>query len=666
VKRRLIFGKRLYKLVIKSFLGPFALIFFLVLFLLLMQFLWRYIDDLVGKGLGFRIIGELLMYTSASLVPLALPLSILMSSLMTFGNMGEYNELTALKSSGVSLQRIMLPLIIVVGFISVGAFFFSNNVLPFTNLKMRSLLYDVRQQRPDIQINPGEFYSGVDNYSIRVNRKNPETNVLYDIKIYDHTSRKGNNSITMADSGLMKMTADKRNLIITLWSGMSYTELAEDRRKRVKTYPHRLDKFKEQRLILKLTGFGLQRTDENLFRSNYQMMNLEQLNRAKDSLRKELQYRDMQFYKTLMVQNYFRLRESTRRRDLERRKEAAGDSSISQQNKLPERVNIDSIFNTLSLKEKGRIISASLSYARSSKSYIENTAENLKYKNRHLRKHQIEWHRKFTLSFACLVFLFIGAPLGAIIRKGGIGMPTVISTFMFIVYYVISLMGEKFVRESVLTATEGMWLSSFVLLVIGGFLTYKATTDSAILNVDTYILFFRRSLGIDKLHMLDIKSHLTGKFGFTDVEIEDMKDALQQLIKSTGRCKSEVDNTIKVKNAAVLYVTSGNIKQMAEFEGLYNEIIDKLITSNWFKIIYIQQKVNEFPVIDFARYRLLHSLIFKLVTYIVFPAGLFNFARYYISLFKLKKQLIAVTNTTRSIIDIFNNPSLLVELEVEQ
>jgi lipopolysaccharide export system permease protein len=663
---RFVARKKLNKLVIKSFLGPFALIFFLVLFLLLMQFLWRYIDDLVGKGLGLGIIGELLLYTSASLVPLALPLSILMSSLMTFGNMGEYNELTALKSSGISLQRIMQPLIIVVLFISIGAFFFSNNVLPYTNLKMRSLLYDVRQQRPDIQINPGEFYSGIENYSIRVGKRNPETNVLYDIKIYDHTTRKGNNCVTMADSGYMKMTADKSNLIITLWSGMSYTELGDDRRKRAKTYPHRLDKFKEQRLILKLTGFGLQRTDENLFRSNYQMMNLAQLNKAKDSLRKELEFRDEQFYKTLMVQNYFRVRHSPRRRELERREEAARDSSINQQNILPEKINIDTLFSTLSLRERGRIISEALSYARSSKSYIENTAENLKYKNRHLRKHEIEWHRKFTLSFACLVFLFIGAPLGAIIRKGGIGMPTVISTFMFIVYYVISLMGEKIVRESVLTAAEGMWMSSFVLLVIGGFLTYKATTDSAILNVDTYILFFRRALGIDKLQMLDIKSNLTGKFGFTVVEIEDMKEALQQLGKSTGIYKSDIDNAIKIKNSLVLYMTSGNIQHLEEFEGMYNKTIDRLITSNWFKIIYIQQKVNEFPVIDFAKYRLVHSLIFRLFTYLIFPLVLFNFTRYYISLFKLRRQLIAVTNITQSIIDIFNNPSLLVELEIEQ
>ena len=657
--------KRLHKLVIKSFLGPFCLIFCLVLFLLLMQFLWRYIDELVGKGLGFGIIGELLMYSAASLVPLALPLSILMSSLMTFGNMGEYYELTALKSSGVSLQRIMFPLIIVVIFISIGAFFFSNNVLPFTNLKMRSLLYDVRQQRPDIQINPGEFYNGVDNYSIRVNRKDPETNRLYDIKIYDHTARRGNNSIILADSGYMIMTADKRNLIITLWSGVSYTELENDRRKRIKTYPHRHDKFREQRLIIKLTGFGLQRTDENLFRSNYQMMNLAQLKSAQDSLRKELEFRDNQFYRTLMIQNYFKLRRSYRRRNPERMSTTRQDNVQHPEVKYPEKTNIDSVFNTLTLTHKRRIVNNALSYARSSRSYIENTAQNLKYKNRHLRKHEIEWHRKFTLSFACLVFLFIGAPLGAIIRKGGIGMPTVISTIMFIIYYVFSLMGEKFVRGSVLNAFEGMWMSSFILLAVGGFLTYKATTDSAILNVDTYLLFFRRALGIDRLKMLDLKSHLTGKFGFSDIEREKLRLSLSSLQETARKCKEDTENNLKINNILISYVKSGTNANLTEFERLYNNVIETIITSNWFKVTYIQNILNEFPVIDFSRVNFSLSRFYITVTFIIFPVGIFNIIRYWIYLFKLRNRLNAVINVSQSIIDIFDNPSLIRELETE-
>jgi len=241
--------------------------FFIVMFLLLMQFLWRYIDELVGKGLDFSIVGELMAYASASLVPLALPLSVLLSSLTTFGGMGEHYELTALKSSGISLRRIMMPVIVLSLFITAGAFLFANYVLPVTNLKMKSLLYDVRQQRPEVQIAEGVFYNGIDNYTLRVGRKDPVTNKLYNLLIYDHTERRGNVSVTVADSGHMQMTADRRNLIVTLWDGYVYTEVEEDKRARERTYPSRTDNFREQKIIIEMTGFELMRSDESIFKN---------------------------------------------------------------------------------------------------------------------------------------------------------------------------------------------------------------------------------------------------------------------------------------------------------------------------------------------------------------------------------------------------------------
>ena len=262
--------------------------FFIVMFILLMQFLWRYIDELVGKGLNFSVVGELMAYASASLVPLALPLSVLLSSLMTFGGMGEHYELTALKSSGISLRRIMMPVIVLSLFISIGAFLFANNVLPVTNLKMKSLLYDVRQQRPEVQITEGIFYNGIDNYSIRVGRKDPVTNKLFNIMIYDHTSRRGNVSVTVADSGHMQMTTDRRNLIVTLWNGHVYTELEDDKRSQQKSYPSRTDNFREQRIVIAMTGFELERSDESIFKNSYQMLNVSQLSHITDSLSKEL------------------------------------------------------------------------------------------------------------------------------------------------------------------------------------------------------------------------------------------------------------------------------------------------------------------------------------------------------------------------------------------
>ena len=504
--------KRLHKLILKSFLGPFVLVFFIVMFVLLMQFLWRYIDDLVGKGLTIGVISELLLYTSASLVPMALPLSILMSSLMTFGNMGEYYELTAIKSSGISLQRVMKPLVIFVIFVSIGAFFFVNRVMPYTNLKMRSLLYDVRQQRPELQIKPGEFYNGVNDYSIRVEGKDPETNMLYDLHIYDHSERKGNISVTVADSGLMKMTSDERELIITLYHGTSYNEMQEERRgSRNRTYPEEMDKFGEQRFIIPLTGFGLQRTDENLFKSNYQMMNLSQLNKMQDSLQTDMNGNRKRFEKVLYINNLFKVRNykppikhklpPKANLNLQKFGKVIENKEDTFQNKA-QTINLDTILNKMGESNEKRMITQALMNARSTKIFIEDSKNNYEFQKKHLRRYQIEWHRKFTISFACFIFLFIGAPLGAIIRKGGLGMPLVLSTLLFIFYYITSMMGEKFVRESILPDYEGMWLSSFILLIIGIFLTFKATTDSRIFNIESYKNILKRliSFFVNKSH----------------------------------------------------------------------------------------------------------------------------------------------------------------------
>jgi len=441
-----------------------------------MQFLWKYIDDMVGKGLEFSVISELLMYAIAGLVPMALPLSILLASLMAFGNLGEHYELISLKSAGISLSRIMYPLIILTFIISIGAFFFSNNVLPYTNLKMGALLFDVRNKRPEVSIKEGVFYNGIDGYSIKVGRKNKSTGLLYNVMIYDHSSRKGNLNVTIADSGRMEVTEDKRNLILSLYNGKTYTEIPVDkRRNKTKSHPYRQDKFSEQKVILDLSGYGLKRTDENLFKNNYQMLNINQLSTADDSLKKALKSYKNQFSKNLLRANFFR-------------KEVKNDTNIvNYYDTIKSTVSFDSIFETLSAGEKARVIDQALNYARTTKSYISSTKNDFFNKQKWINRHEIEWHRKFTLSFACFILFFIGAPLGAIIRKGGLGMPVVISVLFFVLYYVVSMTGEKYVKSCVLPAWQGMWLSAFILLPLGIFLTYKAATDSVILNFDSYI-----------------------------------------------------------------------------------------------------------------------------------------------------------------------------------
>lgn len=474
--------KKLHKFVLKSFVGPLVLTFFIVIFVLLLQFLWKYIDDLVGKGLEIPVISELLLYTSASLVPMALPLAVLLASLMTFGNLGENYELIALKAAGISLQRIMMPLIILMIFVSAGAFLFSNHVIPYTNLKMRTLLYDVQQQKPELSIKEGIFYHGIDNYSIKISKKDNKTNLLKGIMIYDHTDRRGNVSVTIADSGYMKVTEDKQYLLVTLYNGYNYVEMGNQKRRRSneKTYPARRDKFETQTIYIELTGFGLSRTDESLFKSNYQMMNLDQLKHTKDSLDENLEKVQHRFARTIRTTNYFK-------REARRALKDTLDTLPT-----PEAINIDTMYHNLPPQDKKRVLSQALTFARSAESYIESQKITYRSKMQRLKRFEVEWHRKFTLSFACLIFFFIGAPLGAIIRKGGLGMPVVISVAFFVVYYIISLMGEKLVRETFEPALKGMWLSSYILLPLGIFLTYKATSDSVILNMDTYVNFFKK------------------------------------------------------------------------------------------------------------------------------------------------------------------------------
>ncbi len=477
-------AKRLHILLLRSFAGPFALTFLIVLFIMVMQFLFKYINDLIGKGLEFPVVSEFVLYLTASMVPMALPLAILMAALMTFGNLGEFYELTAMKSSGISLVRIMLPLIIVAVFLSIGAFLFSNYMLPVANLKMRSLLYDIQRKRPTFNIVEGIFYNGIEGYSMRIDTKDPDTNVMYGIRIYDHTEHKGNTLVTVADSGYMQVSADDQFLIFTLYSGRSYNELDTDRKnKKDFTYPHRRDLFQEQTILIELTGFGLDRTDESLFKSNYSMMSLNMLEHYEDSFRTEINKIYNNINTALSDRTYYNYRRGAPKPE---------ETDYEEDELKLYRLNLDSLYDQLEERYKVQTIDQALVQARASMNHISTSRTNSESKVSRLRRYQIEIQRKFTLSFACLIFFFIGAPLGAIIRKGGLGMPTVISVLFFLAWYVLSMSGEQLARDSALSPVLGMWLSSAILLPIGIWLTYKSMTDSTLLEMETYHLFFRR------------------------------------------------------------------------------------------------------------------------------------------------------------------------------
>ncbi|MFO7369436.1 MAG: LptF/LptG family permease [Bacteroidales bacterium] len=722
--------KRLHRLIIMSFIGPFVMTFFIVLFLLLMQFLWRYIDELVGKGLDVSIIGELLLYASAGLVPLALPLAILLSSLMAFGNMGEFYELTAIKASGISLRRIMQPIIFLVIIITIGSFLFSNNVLPVTNLKMKSLISDVRRQRPEVSIIEGAFYNGLGDYSIRVNKKDPVTNMLYGLQIYDHSAGKGNIIVTIADSGRMKMTADKRNMIIVLWDGHRYEEVIENKRRRERRFPHQTLKFKEQQIIIELSGFELSRSDASIFKNAYQMLNVQQLQRAVDSIKRDLNSKTRTFHVSMVNKSLLRTnskfpnyknfgdsegieednlppeitygeqansvtsttsvsperepmnaaerRARARRMALMKRAdlERSGQKSITDSGKqriaqpvpanLKKITDFDTLVASINARDRLELIKSAKGNISQSHFQIASATTTNDIETRLLRRHEIELHRKFTLSMACLIFLFIGAPLGAIIRKGGLGLPTVISTLLFILYYIISLTGEKFVRESILSAYQGMWLSSFILVIAGIFLTYQATNDAAILNVDTYMNWIREKIGVRKGIMLEKKLHIAGRFELIEIQKDELQDEFRNLGASASDCLKSLKEENKwpilirksFENSAFIY--------LIEFGIHYNSFLDRIILSKWFRIPYFKKRLSEFPLVyGRTRSNIFTNKTLIWLAVILFPVALIRLIHIKLKVRRVSRQLKQIADLSSGMVNLLNSAAFKSEIEKE-
>lgn len=428
-----------------------------------MQFLWNYLEDMVGKGIEGLVLIELFAFASANLVTMALPLAILLSSIMTFGNLGENYELVAMKSSGISLGRIMLPLIVFNLLVSGFAFYHSNYIMPVANLKFKTLLYDIMHQRPALEFKPGVFYKGIDGFVIRIKEKDEDGQNMKKIQIYDHREHNGNKEITLAESGKMALSQDKRYLVFDMYKVRRYKENAG------KSHPFDYSEMDQHTVRFDLTSFQFNRTDDDLFKDHYEMLNLDQLEASMDTLTGKLDVR---------LADY--------RKAMDNRLQIYSDTVFAKTNQLPDSVEISNILADLSQKEKIGLYSTAINIARSSKTYSQSIQDEKEMREKRIHLHEIEWHKKFTLSFACLVLFFIGAPLGALIRKGGLGMPVVFSILIFIIYHIISISGMKLVKQGELTALYGMWMATATLLPLGAFLTYKATTDSVLLDSSFY------------------------------------------------------------------------------------------------------------------------------------------------------------------------------------
>ncbi len=481
--------RTLPRYMILSYIGPFLMTFFIAVFVLFLQFIWKYVDDLVGKGLPPAVLLELFFYVALNTFPLALPLAILLSSLMTFGNLGEQFELVALKSAGMSLQKIMMPLSLLALLTTIGAFLFSNNVLPFVNLKWQSLIHDIQEKKPALNIKEGIFYNGIDGYTIRIGKKESDGINCSNLMIYDHSQGAGNNKVITAHSGKLELTADKQFLNIVLFNGTSFEEM--DSKEGESHRPLVRSTFKEQVVRFDLSGFRMVRTEEELFKSNYEMLNITQIEAALDSLAEEKKAQHDEFIKKFSEM----LSEASVLKTLVQKNDSSGNSAgINAAGMSPNIPGQLKQNETVSTANRSQTIDMALNIARSKKYFIESRVSDADIFTKPVTSLNIVWHKKFTLSIACLILFFVGAPLGAIIRKGGLGMPVVVSVIIFILYWVVSITGEKMSKEGVIPPYAGMWIATAVTLPLGIFLTSKATSDSALFDSDAYAKFFRKIL----------------------------------------------------------------------------------------------------------------------------------------------------------------------------
>lgn len=460
--------KKLDKFILQSFFGPFFLTYSIVVFILLCQYILRYFQDLIGKNLGIEVYLELFSYFALNMTPIALPLAMLISSLMTYGNLGEHFELTAIKSSGISLVRIIVPVFIFGIFLTFFSYFFNDKVVPYANLKAYSLLYDIKQKKPTLDFKEGVFYNGLPGYSIKINKEYPDGKTLKDLIIYNHSKGMGNTEVIIADSGIMNLFSNDRFLSLQLFNGTNYSEMSDPNKPNSAEFVR--SAFQKSRIIFSLESFKLQRTKEELFSSNKLMRNSAELKHDGDSLKNEEE--NVRKYLPSTGRSYFMYNfypgDTTKKYN----------PSYAYMYRQPD---------TNAVK---RLLEVAINSARNLRSYTASYTERIKGLERDGNSFEVERQRKWTQAVACFVMFLIGAPLGAIIKRGGLGFPVIISISFFIIYYIISVLGEKLAIEGLLSLTEGMWLANGILIPFGLYFMNKARNDSRLLELDGVQLFF--------------------------------------------------------------------------------------------------------------------------------------------------------------------------------
>lgn len=583
----------------------------------MMQFLWRYVDELVGKGLEMSVLAQFFFYSALTLVPVSLPLAVLLASLITFGNFGERYELLAMKAAGISLVKIMRPLIVFVCLLVGISFYFQNVIGPIAQVKLGTLLISMKQKSPEVDIPEGVFYSEIPGYNLKVDHKDRKTGMLYDVLIYNLADGFENTRVIYADSGRLEMTSDKQHLYLHLYSGELFENL-KSQNMSSQNVPYRRETFKEKHSIIQFdSDFNM--ADAGIMGSQASAKDMKVLQTSIDSMVVLGDSIGRQYYNEASTGAYRKQTGLTKEDTL--KIETAAMASY----------NMDSLYQAATLMQKQRIISSAVTRAENLASDYSFKSFSMESNDYSIRKHQTEWHKKITISLSCLLFFFIGAPLGGIIRKGGLGMPVIVSILVFIIYYIIDNSGYKMARDGKWIVWMGMWMSSAVLAPLGVFLTYKSNKDSVVLNADAYIAWFRKVSGIRSLRNLFKKEVI-----IHDPDYLRIPNELTALSEDC-RMYAQARRLTKAPNYFRLWMESGEDRDIVQINDRLELLVEQLSNT---KSITLLNAVNRYPIIPVAAHlRPFHQYWLNILTGLVVPIGLFFYFRIWAFRIRLNKDM---------------------------
>ena len=618
--------KKLDIFVLKSFTLLFAGTFFICLFIFMMQFLWKYVDELVGKGLELDILAQFFILSALTLIPLSLPLAILLAALMTFGNFGERYELLSMKAAGIPLLRIMRPIALLCIILGLTSFYFQNVIGPKAQKQLWTLLVSMKQKSPEVDIPERVFYSDIEGYNIYVNKKDRETGILKDVLIYNFSDGFENARIIWAEEGKLELTADKKHLYLHLYNGELFENL-KSQNIDSKNVPYRRETFSEKHTLIDFNAeFNM--VDGSFLNRRSDIKNMKEITATIDSLTAYTDSVGRAMHDEIMSSTY-------KTTELSK----ADSTKIIEQNLLS--INTDSIYRSLSSDEKLKTLSAterrmsSLSSDWSMKSFV--TQDN----DKSIRSHKSDWHKKITLSFACVFFFFIGAPLGAIIRKGGLGMPVVISVLIFILYYIIDSGATRVAKSGEMNIILGTWMSSLVLAPMGVFLTYKSNKDSVVFNIDVYKAFFRKIFGLRQSRHIFRKEVI--------IYSPEYKKVYEDLESICNECESyaSTHKLLGPPNYYKIFTNHTHDDHIKDISIQIESVVEELSNS---KDPVILNKLNNYPFLFIKAHKSVSDKIWlNIILGIIFPAGIiiwFNIWRHRVT---LDKDLKVIVKTSRDI-----------------